>query len=127
MKLLPAFALASSVSAGAGVIMLVGDNFDRVVMHRDRRGYWDFPFGKDESYDRSRKVNFIRRSEFSGRKHVKHVMKSFFRMRPFVKRTKSLGWTKELYCRNWILCMNELQKAVFTFLAIEETLSETLE
>ena len=80
MKLLPAFALASSVSAGAGVIMLVGDNFDRVVMHRDRRGYWDFPFGKDESYDRSRKVNFIRRSGFSGRKDFAVLYSTRFRI-----------------------------------------------
>ena len=56
MKLLPAFALASTVSAGAGVAMLVGKNFDRVVMHRDRRGYWDFPFGGEESYDKDHKV-----------------------------------------------------------------------
>ena len=58
MKLLPAFALASTVSAGAGVAMLVGENFDRVVMHRDRRGYWDFPFGGEESYDKSHKVRY---------------------------------------------------------------------
>jgi len=59
MKLLPAFALASTVSAGAGVAMLVGENFDRVVMHRDRRGYWDFPFGGEESYDKSHKVRLF--------------------------------------------------------------------
>ena len=59
MKILPIFALASVVSAGAGVIMLVGRNYDRVVLHRDRRGYWDFPFGGRESYDRSQKVSYF--------------------------------------------------------------------
>ena len=64
MKLLPAFALASTVSAGAGIAMLVGENFDRVVMHRDTRGYWDFPFGGEESYDKSHKVRLTNFSIF---------------------------------------------------------------
>merc|ERR1719427_1816179 len=60
MKLIFLSGMVSLASAGAGVVMLVGKNFDRVLLHRDTRGYWDFPFGGEESYDKSHKDSAIR-------------------------------------------------------------------
>ena len=53
-------------SEGAGILMLVlsphesmedGD-YDRVLMVKDRRGFWDFPFGTRERGESS-KVSFL--------------------------------------------------------------------
>lgn len=60
MKLFAYSSLIAMASAGAGTIMLVGRNFDRVVLHKDRRGFIDFPFGGEENYDKDRKASAIR-------------------------------------------------------------------
>ena len=50
-----------SVAFGTGIAILHGRDgrYDRVVLVKDRRGFWDFPYGTRERGETSKVRNFI--------------------------------------------------------------------